>query len=239
MNLNYIRMRAIVGINDIKVTYPYIISNLAYPLSLLFIVGILSHGMLITFALAGGLVSILALNGISLAAAIAPMKTDYMYKDMIVASKTSPSDFMFGEMIAQLMWTAPSILLFLILDAYFGLLTPFSLIVTLFVGFLVTLIATSIAFWLSSLIRNSVNVWPISIILSTIMITISPTFYPYTYLPKSALYILELLPTGSAAIIEQGLFNLAPMVWYPMIILVIETIGFLLIARYLTKWRED
>ena len=70
------------------------------------------------------------------------------------------------------------------------------------------------------------------------MVTISPTFYPYTYLPKSALYVLELLPTGSAAIIEQGLFNLSPMLWYPMIILVVETIIFLLGARYLTKWRE-
>ena len=45
-------------------------------------------------------------------------------------------------------------------------------------------------------------------------------------------------PTGSAAIIEQGLFNLSPMLWYPMVILVAETIVFLLGARYLTKWRE-
>ena len=189
--------------------------------------------------LLGGLISILALNGISLAAAIAPMKTDYMYKDMIVASRTSPSDFMFGELVAQLMWTAPSILLFLLLDFYFNLLTPFSLVVTLFIGLLVMLIATSIAFWISSLMKNTVNVWPLGIILSTILITISPTFYPYSYLPKSALYVLELLPTTSAAVIEQGVFNLAPMVWYPLIILVVETIVFLLIARYLTKWRED
>ena len=232
-------MRTIVGFNDIKVTYPYIISNLSYPLSLLFVVGILSHGTLISYALAGGLISILAMNGISLSAAIAPMKTDFMYKDMIVASKSSPMDFMFGEMIAQLLWTTPSVLLFLVLDAYFGLLTPFSLLITLIVGVLITLITTSIAFWISSLMKNTVNVWPLGIILSVVLITISPTFYPATYLPKNVLYVLELLPTTSAAVIEQGIFNLTPMVWYPLLILVIEAIAFLLIARYLTKWKED
>lgn len=232
-------MRTIVGFNDLKVTYPYIISNLSYPLSLLFVVGILSHGALISYALAGGLIAILAMNGISLAAAIAPMKTDYMYKDMIVASRSSPMDFMFGELLAQLLWTAPSVLLFLGLDAYFGLLTSFSLLITLFVGVLIMLITTSIAFWISSLMKNTVNVWPLGIILSVVLITISPTFYPATYLPKNVLHILELLPTTSAAVIEQGVFNLTPMVWYPLLILVIEAIGFLLVARYLTKWKED
>jgi ABC-2 type transport system permease protein len=202
-------------------------------------VGILSHGALISYALAGGLIAILAMNGISLAAAIAPMKTDYMYKDMIVASRSSPMDFMFGELLAQLLWTAPSVLLFLGLDAYFGLLTSFSLLITLFVGVLIMLITTSIAFWISSLMKNTVNVWPLGIILSVVLITISPTFYPATYLPKNVLHILELLPTTSAAVIEQGVFNLTPMVWYPLLILVIEAIGFLLVARYLTKWKED
>lgn len=239
LNLNYILTRAAIGINDIRATYPYIISNAAYPISLLVIVTILSQGKLLPYALVGGLISALAMNGISLAAAVAPLKSDYMYKDMIVTTKTSPTDYMLGELTSQLVWSSPSIVLFFLLDIYFGLLTPFTFVMTLFIGLLVLLITSSISFWISSFVRHTFNVWAMSTLLSIILITISPTFYPYSYLPKGVLYVMEILPTTSAAVLEQGIFNLAPMSWYPLVILIIEVIGFFLVAKYLTKWRED
>lgn len=101
---------------------------------------------------------------------------------------------------------------------------------------LVLLITSPISFWISSFIRHTFNVWTMSTLLSIILITISPTFYPYTYLPHTVLYAMTLLPTTSAAMLEQGMFNLAPMNWYPLIILIVETVGFFFIAKYLTKW---
>lgn len=238
LNLNYIITRSVVGFNDIKYTYPYIISNLVYPLSLLFVVSILSNYSLLPYALAGGIVAVLAINGISLAAAIGPMKSDYKYKDMVVTTRTSPIDYMLGEIGAQYLWSAPAIVLYLLLDAYFHLLTPFTLIMTLVIGILINLICSSIAFWMAGIMKNTTNIWPAATVLSFFLVTISPTFYPYKYLPHSVLLIMEILPTTSASVLEQGLFGLAPMIWYPLGILIVETVIFLGIAAYLTRWRE-
>jgi hypothetical protein len=232
-------MRAIVGLNDIKMTYWYIISNMVYPLSLLFVVSILSNTALLPYALAGGIVSVLAINGISLAAAIAPMKSDYKYKDLIVSTKTSPAEYLFGEITAQFLWSMPSLLIFLAMDIYFGILSFTAFGVSILVGILITFITSSIAFWITGIMRNTTNIWAISIILSFFLVTIAPTFYPYTYLHGNVLSVMMFLPTTSAAMLEQAAFGLAPMSWYPVIILVVETIVFLIIAVYFTKWRED
>ncbi len=238
MNLNYIIMRARVGVWEIKHTYMYIIANLSYPISLLFIVAVLSGGKLLPYALAGGLMAILAMNGITMAAAIAPMKEDYKYKDLIVATKTSAMDFMIGEMVPQLIWSVPSIAVYLLLDIYFHLLTPFGLIMTLFIGLLVLLSASSIAFLITSYVKSTPNIYGMTIILSLIFITISPTFYPYTYLPHQVLQILEILPTTTASMLGQGIFGLAPMNFSALLLLVVETVVFFMLAKYFTVWRE-
>ncbi|MGC8479768.1 MAG: hypothetical protein ACP5M9_03840 [Candidatus Micrarchaeia archaeon] len=49
----------------------------------------------------------------------------------------------------------------------------------------------------------------------------SPTFFPYTYLPKPILLILSILPTTPAAVLEQGVIGISPMFWYMALILVI------------------
>ncbi len=231
-------MRAKVGVSEIRTTYPYIISNLVYPLSLLFVITILSQGSLLPYALAGGIVAIMAYNGITLASAIAPMQTEYMYKDLIVATKTSPTDYMLGEMVAQYIWSMPAVAVYLFLYYYFHFLTLPILSVTIMVVILVNLIASSIAFWMVGLIKVPNNMYAISTIIAFIMITVSPTFYPYTYLPHNLLLVMQILPTTSAAMLEQGVFGIAPMNWWPLVTLIAETIIFLLIARYATKWRE-
>lgn len=237
MNLNYIKARTIGEFSGLRINWPYMFANLTYPMSLLIISTILSQGKLLPFALAGALISSLALNGISMAAAIAPQR-EHKYVDMIIVTKVSPTDYMLGELLGQLIWSSTSIVIYLGLDIYFHLLTPITLLLTLFTGVLVLLATTEIAFWLTSFIKSNVNVYAMTIVLSLVMVTITPTFYPYTYLPKSVLTVLELVPTTSGAMLEQGLFNLEPMHWYLLIVLIVEAVVFFLIAKRLTRWRE-
>ena len=81
-----------IGARSIKVNWPYMVSNLAFPLSLLFVVGILSQGKLLPFALVGGLLSIIAMNGITAVSYLGSLKFDYIYQDLIMTTKTSKID---------------------------------------------------------------------------------------------------------------------------------------------------
>ncbi len=239
MNLNYIVGHVVIGARSIKVNWPYMVSNLAFPLSLLFVVGILSQGKLLPFALVGGLLSIIAMNGITAVSYLGSLKFDYIYQDLIMTTKTSKIDYMFAHLLGELVWIIPSVVLYFVLDIIFSILTPYTFLMTLFLGALVSVATYSISFWFSGVVKNNRYTPAIGTVLGLLMITLPPTFYPYTYLPKSALYILTFIPTTPAVILAQGVFGIAPMQWYMLPVLIIETLAYFLIAKYLTKWRED
>ncbi len=214
------------------------ISSVGFPLSLLFVVGVLSDGTLLPYALAGGLISVVATNGITTMADLGMFKFEYMYKDLIVTTRTSSIDYMLGVMLADFFWSIPSIAIYFVLDIIFHILTPYSFVMTLIVAVLVLLSTASLGFLLTSLVKHQRFVWAITSLLSLLMMIFPPTFYPYKYLPHWILLILSLSPTTPAAVLEQGFFGLAPTLWYMFYILVAETIILFMVAKYLTVWRE-
>ena len=239
MNLRYILAHGwYAGMGSIKTSYYWLIAQLCFPLSLLFVVGVLSQGKLLPYALAGGAISIMVSNSIQSASELVSFRLENKHQDLIVATRTGPADYMLGEMLSSLSWTAPCLLLYLILDASYHLLNPYNLVMTLLVCLLVTVATLSMAFCLFSFIKYSRKVWALATIFSTLFATIAPIFYPYSYIPKSLLFALTVLPSTPAAVLEQGFFNLAPTAWYMLGVLLIETFVYLLLARYVTRWRE-
>ena len=74
------------------------------------------------------------------------------------------------------------------------------------------------------------------------------TFYPYTYLNNSSsllIYVLSISPVTPAAVIAQTLFGLpgipfnAWMLEFSFSVLILETVVFFAIAKYLIRWREN
>ena len=126
----------------------------------------------------------------------------------------------------------------MLLDLSYNLLNPANLLMTMIICLLLTISSFSLFFLLFSFIKQMRKARAISSMLSIVMSTIVPTFYPYTYLPKSVLLALSIIPSTPAAVLEQGLFNLAPIQWYMLGILVTETIVYFMAAKYLTKWRD-
>ncbi len=216
----------------------YMVTGMGFPLSLLFIVGVLSEGSLLPYALAGGLISIVASNGIYTMADLGMFKFEYMFKDLIVTTRTSPMDYMFGVMLADFFWSIPSIVLYFVLDIVFHILTPYAFVMTIIVAALVLLATASLGFVLTSLVRHQRFVWAITAMLSLTMMVFPPTFYPYTYLPRDVLWAIAISPTTPAAVLEQGFFGIGPMMWSMLGVLVAETVILFLIAKYLTVWRE-
>ncbi len=239
MNPRFILAQAwFTGAKALKSTYISMISSLGLPLSILFAVTILSGGKLVSYALVGGVVSVFTIIGIYCLGDIGTHKLEYMYKDLIIATKSSPLEYMTGVVIASTLWSLPGIVLYFILDLVYNLLTPYTFVMSLIVGILVLISTSSIAFLVGSFLKTIRNVWSTSSILSVILTVLPPTFYPYAFLPSNILNILMILPTTDGAVFLQGVFGLEPIMWNAFYILVAETIILLLLAKYATVWRE-
>ncbi len=222
-----------------RTSYIWIIAQLCLPLSLLFIVGVLSQGRLLPYALASGVIAIFATTSIGGAGEITSLRLNNMHQDLIIATKTGPTDYMLGEMLANLGWSFPTVLLYLILDMWYHLLNPYNLAMTVLVCMLVLVSTMSMTFCLFSFVRHTRKISALSTILSTLMMSLPPVFYPSTYIPKYLLFALAFLPSTPAAVLEQGLFKLTPMAWYMFAILIADTFVYVLIGRYVTRWREN
>lgn len=239
MNLSYIFGSLLFrGIRAVRQSYMYIIMHLTMPLSILFIVGVISNGTLLPFALAGGVVMSIAsgFNGTAYSAAI--FRLDDKYQDMIVATKTGPVSYMFGSSLSNLIWMAPGILLYLLLDAFYHLLTPSSLLVTIIIVVPLILFVEALAFMLSSLVKHVRALGAYTTIIAFLLTVLPPTFYPYTHLSGVELAGLSLIPVTPAAVLEQGIFGLEPMHWYMLAVLIVEAVVYFSIAVCLTRWRE-
>ena len=239
LNLNYIKIYIVMNALSFRVNWPWMASALTYPISLLFVVFVLSRGHLIDFALVGGVISAVAISGITALDYITWLKLDSGYQNLIMTTKTSKMDYMIAHLAGELTWITPSFALFFILDLIFGLLTPYTFLALLFLVALVSISTYSIGFWFSGIIKYSRHASPLGVILALAMITISPTFYPYTYLPKAVLYVLSIFPTTPAVVLAQGIFGLAPMQWYMLPLLIVETCVYFVVAVKFTKWRQE
>ncbi len=125
-----------------------------------------------------------------------------------------------------------------VIGAYLGIfsLLPFFA----FIGvMLVLLIAVmGIAVIVTGLIKHVRNLWGVIAIVNVLLVMIPPSFYPYTILPKWALYALMISPVTPAAMLSQGLFGLAAMPWFALPVLFVETIVYFAIAMRISGWRE-
>jgi ABC-2 type transport system permease protein len=239
LNFRYIFADAwIDGVCSLKVHYPYLISGLCLPLALIFIASVASNGALLPYSLVGGVIIVITTGNLLTLSGHVSSRLTSKYQDLIVTTKTGPIDYMMGNVFSCIIWNIPSIILYLFLDSFYHLLTPFSLVMTIITCIFLTISIASISFALSTFVKHTANTGAYITMLSFFTTILAPTFYPYTYLPKYLLDIFFIMPTTSAAVLEQGYFNLSPMLWYVFAILVVQTIAYLLIARYLTRWRD-
>ncbi len=239
LNLKYISYFAwYYGFYIIKRGPSYLIASLSLPLTLLFMVTILSHGALVSYALIGGFVSIIASNCINGAADAAFFRLQIKIQDLYVPTKITPDDYMLGLTLSYLVFSLPGIVLYAILGIYFKIFTLASIIPIVLVLIAVTISVSNIAFIIAGILKHIRNVWGITAVLSIVMTVLPPTFYPYTFLPKWVLYVLSISPVTPSAVILQGVLGLEPMIWNMVFILLAETVALLFLGRRFIRWRE-
>lgn len=226
------------GIRTISRGPSYIVAALSTPLALLFLVYIISGGVLVKYALVGGFIAIVASVALQSSGDAAFFRLQLRIQDLYVASGVTPSDYMMGLTLSYLMFSLPGIMLYAVLGVVYGLFTPVSVIMLILVLTLLVISTSSISFIISSSIRHIRNIWGIAGILSILMTILPPTYYPYSAIPKVFLYLLSFTPVTPAAVVVQYSFGLSPPLYVEFYILVFETAVFFALARYLTRWRE-
>lgn len=216
----------------------YIIASLSAPLTLLFIVYILSAGRLLPFAIIGGFIGLVASVALSSSGDAAFFRLQLRIQDLFVASSITPVDYILGLTLSYLVFSFPGIILYVGLGTYYHLFTMASAIALALILIVLVISTSSISFIIASSIGHIRNVWGIAGILSVVMTVLPPTFYPYTLLPPVALYALAISPATPAAVLAQGFFGLAPLHLTMVLIIVAEAGIYYGMARYLTRWRE-
>ncbi len=217
----------------------YIIASLSSPLTLLFIVFIISRGSLVKYAVVGGFVGLVASVALSSAGDAAFMRLQLRMQDLYVASRVSPSDYMLGLTLSYLMFSLPGIVLYSVIGYFEHIFSATSTLALAGILALLVVSTSSISFIVSSSIKHVRNVWGIAAIMSVVMTVLPPTFYPYFYIPKIALYALSVSPVTPAAVLTQGAFRLGPVLVLEIPVMIAETVIYFSLARYLTRWRES
>ncbi|MEM0312178.1 MAG: ABC transporter permease [Thermoplasmatales archaeon] len=216
----------------------YLLASLSLPLTLLFMVYIFSHGTLIAFAIAGGPIAIVASNSINGAADAAFFRLQIRIQDLFVATSISSQDYMLALSLSYLVFSLPGIVLYAFMGAYLGVFTLSSALPIVGVLVLLTLTVSNLSFIIAGLLKHIRNVWGITSILSIIMTVLPPTFYPFSFLPKIAIYALSVSPVTPAAILMQGLVRLEPLQISMIFILIFETVILTVLGRRFIRWRE-
>lgn len=239
MNLKFVGLLAwYYGFRSISRGPSYIVASLSAPLTLLFIISILSNGTLLPFAIIGGFIGLVASVALQSSGDAAFLRLQLRMQDLFVASNVTPIDYIFGLTLSYLVFSIPGIILYVILGMYYHLFTIISALALAIILVILVISTSSISFIIASSLGHIRNVWGIAGILSIVMTVLPPTFYPYNYLPNIAIYALSISPATPAAILAQGFFNLAPLHIGMIYILVGETAVYFGLARFLTRWRE-
>jgi ABC-2 type transport system permease protein len=240
LNLKFILTMAwYYGVKTIVRGPSYLIASLATPLTLLFLVFVLSHGSLVKFAIVGGLIAFVGSVGLSGAGDSAFFRLQLRIQDLYVPSRVSPFDYMAAFTMSYLVFSVPGIVLYIYLGSVYQLFTAYDSLVMILIMILLIISTTSISFIISGSIKHLRNIWGITGILTIITSILPPTFYPYSYVPRVFLYIIALSPTTPAAVIAQGAFGLSPEMNIMLYILIIETAVYAILARILVRWREN
>ncbi|MCL4411490.1 ABC transporter permease [Candidatus Marsarchaeota archaeon] len=239
MNLKFIgAFTWYYGINSIPRGISYVVSSLMYPLVFLFLITIFSAGRLIDFAVIGGFLTIVSSNAVYGSADAAFQRIQLRIQDLFVATRLSPFDYNFGLAFSYLATSLPGIALYVLIGLYLGIFSALPFLAFIGVMFVLLIAVMAISIVITGLIRHVRNLWGVMAIVSVVLTTIPPSFYPYTILPKWALYVLMVSPVTPAAMFSQWLFGLSPFAWYALPVLAIETLVYFAIAMRMSGWRE-
>lgn len=181
-------------------------------------------------------------SGMSLQGDLSHLKNDFKLQDMIVSSPTTPSAYVTGMALAEVIYSIPALAVLAVLAAIYIHPGAFEAFELLGVFLLMFLASVTLGFTLSTFSSDIVQSFAFSRLISTLFSTLPPVYYPITYIPLPFRYAAYLSPTTYAAEIAQsasGLVSLSAVeTAVGWAVLVGVSAAFSLIAVRKARWRE-
>jgi ABC-2 type transport system permease protein len=185
--------------------YPInLVNTVLSPLSFLVVITFVSKGTLVGQAIEGGLIMGMFQSGTALQGDISHLKNDFKLQDMLVSSPASPAIYVLGMAISEIIYVTPALALLVILGQIY--IHPSAIQALEMTAALLLMFVTSITigFMFATLSSDIVQSFAWSRLLTTIFTTITPVYYPLSYIPIPFRYLAYLSPTTYAAEIMQG-----------------------------------
>lgn len=223
--------------------YPVVLINtIAAPLGFLVVINFVSKGGLLTQAIEGAFIMSMFSSGMGLQSDLSHLKNDFKLQDMVVSSPASPAAYVFGMAMSEIVYSIPALITVSVLMAVFVHPTAAQALTLLGVILLMFTTSVSLGFTLSTFSSDVVQSYAFSGMVSAIFTTLSPVYYPVTYIPLPFRYVAYLSPTTYAAEIAQssiGTLHLSSLdIALSWGILGSVTIVLALIAVTKARWRE-
>ena len=223
--------------------YPVVLLNTVLsPLSFLIVITFVSRGALIGEAIEGGFIMSMFQSGMSLQGDLSHLKNDFKLQDMVVSSPTTPSAYVTGMALAEVIYSLPALAVLTVLAAVYihpGALEALELLAVFLLMFLASV---TLGFTLSTFSSDIVQSFAFSRLISTLFSTLPPVYYPITYIPLPFRYFAYLSPTTYAAEIAQGAAGLiglsfasAAAAW---LVLIAVTVSLFIISAKKARWRD-
>ena len=223
--------------------YPVmLINSLLSPLSILFIITFVSRGALVGVGIEGALIMTMIQSGIGLQADLSHLKNDFKLQDMVVTSPTKQSTYMLGMGISEIIFSLPVMALLVVLAAIYIHPSAVQALIIMAVMALMFLFSIVLGFLLSTFTTDVMQSWGFTGIISVLLSTIPPVYYPITYIPYPFYYIAYLSPTTYGAEIVQsamGYLSISSLnLAVDWIVIIALAIFLILFARKKAQWRE-
>ena len=225
------------------INYPVtLISTLLAPLSILAVVTFASKGTLLPVAAEGALIMNMVSSGTSMQGDLSHLKNDMRLQDMIVSSPTGPGTYILGMALSEIVYSIPTLSVLVLFNILFVKTTLAGAFIIFLDMATIFTFSISLGFLLSTFSSDIVQSWAFSGILSPILTTIPPVYYPITYIPLPYRYLAYISPTTYAAQIAQNAVGFAVLPGSTVVlywaILVSITALFSYLALHRSRWRE-
>jgi ABC-2 type transport system permease protein len=225
------------------INYPIMMLNsFLAPFSLLIVITFVSHGTLVGVAIIGGMMMSLISGGISLQGDLSHLKNDMKLQDMVISSETGPGIYILGMALSNLVYALPALAVLSALALIFIHTTLAGWLMIICAVSMMFLFSVSLGFLFANISSDVMQSWNFGALLSTLLSTLPPVYYPITYLPYPYRYLAYLSPTTYAAQIAQvgaGFLSvsLGNMYFDWAVMLVLSAIV-LFVALKKNRWRE-
>jgi ABC-2 type transport system permease protein len=242
------RLRSLVWIAYMNGVVPmrtqplYLLSIIASPLSFLFFVTVASHGALLFYGIAGGMILTVLSVGTSLQTDMSHYRTDLKFQDVMVASPVEAPVYVAGIALSELIYSLPGLGVFVVLWRLNGPISPDAALSV--VGILITVwaLATALGFTLATYFNDIRETFVFSSVVSLGLSVLPPVYYPISAIPASVRWLAYFSPTTYAAFLMQGAFGLQPLPFSSAVVdwlvLVIAAVALLSIAALKARWRD-